>query len=346
MADQLRIAHLIKVTPHRAGIYETARDLAAGERKLGHEARMIDPFALREDRGVPIGRDEFVGQCDVIVNHSGLGAYEECKKPVIHIMHGRPHSSFLLEREGKIAVYKFLATAAQNPQYREFVTLWPEYVPYWQLLLQRRPIRVIPPPVDLERWTPDGPSGYSFHGLGGTINVICTDVWREDRDPYHVINAFWHFAKAHPGAKLHLYATHVKQPGVDVLLAAVKSIGALGEVCGFITGLEHVYRAADMLITPHRIATRSVREALACGCNVVAATGNRFTHNATADTEDPIAFAKAIEEAIPNKGQAERNGKADNRRIAEREFDNVKSAAALIEIIREALVPGEVKAVP
>jgi len=334
MTDKLTIAHLIRVTPHRAGIYETARDLASAERALGHEARMVDPYGMAEDRGVPIGRDDFVASCDVIVNHSGLGAYEQSGKPVVHIMHGRPHSSFLLELQGKVAVYRFLVGAANDPKYSAFVTLWPEFVPYWKLIIQNRPIHVVTPPVDLSTWKADGPRGYSFHGRAGEINVVCADMWREDRDPYHVINGFWHFAKAHPGAKLHLYATNAKSPGLNVLLAALKSIHALGEVCGYIRGLDNVYRAADALITPHRIATRSVREALACGCTVVAANGNPAA-TITGDVESPVDYARAISVAVD--GVHSKTLRSDNRSVAEANFDSMKSATELVEVIRGVL---------
>jgi glycosyltransferase involved in cell wall biosynthesis len=158
-------------------------------------------------------------------------------------------------------------------------------------------IRAIPAPVDLEHWTPDGPSGYQFHGQKGERNVVVTDVWREDKDPYHVLNAFLVYARRYGGAKLHIYAAPQKGTAWGVMKALLRESGCLGECVGFVEGLTNVYRAADVMITPHRIAVRSVREALACGCSVVMDHGQAYTPF-RAEPEDLKAFAWKIDTAI------------------------------------------------
>jgi len=332
----MRIAHVAVVTPHRAGLYETTRDLVAAERRIGLDARIVDPVndvEMAEDRGVPIAERAFAGECDVIVNHSGLGDdLNRTQLPIIHVLHGRPCSSFLLEQAGKIPVYTYLRKVSKDDRFKAFVTFWPEFMAYWSAILPEAKLRCVTAPVDLDLWTPHGPTGYQFHGRGGLINVVCASMWREDRTPYHIINAFYLFAQGVRGAKLHVYA-QPQGSAWDVLKGQLREAGVLGEVAGFVNGLENVYRAADVAITPHRIATRSVREPLACGCNVVMAPGNRYRLHPTpfqADPEDLPAYAMQIARAV--------EGKTHNRRAAEAFFNPEDTAREMLAVIES--IPG------
>lgn len=329
----MKVAHVAIVSPHRAGLYETARDLAAAERGLGVDARLIDPVkqVAGEDRGVPITGNDFARGADVLVNHSGLSAeLNQLDKPIIHMLHGRPYSTFLLEQTSKIAVYSFWRKVAGDPRYKRFVTFWGEFVPYFENILPPDKIRAIPPPVDLDAWTPKGPSGYGFHGQKGDVNIVVTDVWREDKDPYHVLNAFLLFHRTIKRAKLHIYAAPQKGTAWGVLKALLRESGCLGECVGFVRGLANVYRAADVMITPHRMATRSVREALACGCNVVMGHGQKYTPF-RAEAEDLPAYARQIAKAIKH-GDRKRN-----RIAATQHFNSENTAKQLISIIEEVL---------
>jgi len=327
----MKIAHTAVVTPHRAGLYETTRDLVAAERALGLDARIIDPVnsgRQGEDRGVPIMGPGWLNECRIIVSHSGLSkAMLATDLPVIHVMHGRPHSSFLLEQAGKIPVYSYLAGAADNPRFAAFVTYWREFLPYFRLLLPVDKLHAITPPVDLERWTPDGPGGYGFHGHKGAVNVVCAEVWRDDKDPFHIIHAFALFAEKHPGAKLHIYAAPQRGNAWAVLRSRLKALGILGEVCDFVSGLENVYRAADVAITSQSMATRSVREPLACGCPVVMAPAQAPYTPYTVNPEHVEAYAFQIAQAL----EADR---ANCRRRAETYFDPQQSAHEMVKIVQ------------
>jgi glycosyltransferase involved in cell wall biosynthesis len=332
----MKIVHTAVVTPHQAGLYETVRDLVAAERDLGVDAWIADPKTVVEDRGVPINRGTGIHEADVIVNHSGLGEYERgIEVPVIHCLHGRPESSFRLENNGTVGVYSFLASAAKLPHYKRFVTFWPEYLPYWSLLIPADKLVAIQAPVDLGAWTPDGPSGYAFGGKRGEINVVIADMWREDVTPYHVIHAVREFALRHKGVRLHLYGVP-KAKALDVLLAAIERQGFLGEVCGMVTGLANVYRASTMLVSPHRIATRTIREALACGCPAVHATGlpgSTVHGTAFAEPETISPFADAMDLIL------EDDYRRDARAVAKRFYDSKASAQQMIDLCREVLRP-------
>jgi glycosyltransferase involved in cell wall biosynthesis len=114
----------------------------------------------------------------------------------------------------------------------------------------------------------------------------------------------------------------------------------LGEVGGWVTGLEFVYRAADMVITPHRIATRTMREALACGCPVVADTSCAYTPW-RADAENPVAFAKEMEaawRAIEYTGKPLVRQKC--RAVAEHWFDPAATGRAFMNILGKVVSDG------
>jgi glycosyltransferase involved in cell wall biosynthesis len=326
----MRVAHVAVVTPHRAGLYETTRDLVAAERRAGLDARIIDPIKepeITEDRGVPIVGPGFAKECQVLVNHSGLSKeLNRLALPVIHVLHGRPYSSFLLEQQEKIAVYSYLNRIRNDPRFKLFVTFWPEYLPYWSTLLPSDRLHAVAAPVDLERWTPQGPTGYDFQGHKGRINMVCASMWRQDDPPYHIIHAFRLFAARTPGARLHVYGAPGKGTAWEILKRVLQADGILGEVVGIVMGLDNVYRAADVAIAPHRIATRSVREPLACGCNVVMAPGNNYTPF-QADPEDLEAYAAQIGRAVRER--------AENRRTAELLFDPALTAAQFIPLLEQ-----------
>ena len=329
----MRLAHTAIVTPHRAGLYESVRDIVAAERELGEDAYIVDPTAKTEDRGAPIGRGDGLDQADVVFNHSGLGDRETGDTPIVHCMHGRPESSFRLELKGVTPVYSYLARTRDMVNVKLWVTFWPQFVDYWSLVVPREQLRLVTPPVDLAAWTPDGPDGYAFGGHRDDINVVCTDLWREDKTPFHAIHAFAKFAETYPNARLHLYGVQ-KSAALTVILTALKQREQLGEVAGYVTGLANVYRAATMLISTHSIATRSIREASACGCPVVAP----YTVGCA---QDNIAgLAGFMGDTLKDSGRVAADGTLAERSAArsgaEANFDSGTTASQMLAIAQEA----------
>jgi len=362
--DNLKAAHVAVVAPHRAGLYETARELVVAERAFGIDARVVDPSPSEEefprfiedarkrgeeemvkaflrprpkdwveDRPPPPAPLAFAREADVMVSHSGLVRQSLLRPgtPVVHVIHGRPRVCFVHELRGEQMIYSYYRQMGQDPANKAFVYFWPEFEPYWQMLFPPEKLHCLPPTVDLQAWSP-GPREYAFQGKGGGINVICTDRVRNDRDIYHVIHGFALFAERHPEARLHAYGIADRRAW-NVLLDCLARRGVLGEVLPTVIGLEFIYRSADMVLSPHRIAVRTVREALACGCQLVAPTGNRFTPY-VADEEDPPAFAEAMERAWRD-WQADREGRIRaNRQVAQREFDPAPAGEKMAALLR------------
>lgn len=279
----MKIAHIAVVTPQRCGLYETTREIVAAERELGIDARIVDPAPTplhpggEHDRGAKFADESFAFDADVIVNHSGMdGRLDAATAPVIYSCHGRPLSSFLGERRGDPPVYSYYYKRGYRSQrFAHIVTYWPMHKGYLQVMFPNTPISVLPPTCDLKAWNADGPAGYGFHGRKGEINCVIADPWRDDICPFAAINAFILFSRSWPGAKLHIYGLDNNRRGIDPLLQVMKEEGTLGEVCGWTLGLDNVYRAAEVAITPQTILTRSIREAQACGCAVV--SGEHFS---------------------------------------------------------------------
>jgi glycosyltransferase involved in cell wall biosynthesis len=212
---------------------------------------------------------------DVIANHSGYDStpIEKTSQPVVHVAHGRPRSSFLSEKSGSTPIYSYWYQRSKQARFKAVVTFWPQHVPYLQVMMPETPVYAVQSNVDLEAWTPNGPSGYGFHGKKGSkVNIALTDAWRDDVDPFVPLHAAALFAREVKGTKVHVYAKPAKSKGFDVLLRRIAEDGNLGEVQGWSKGLANVYRAASFMLTPQEIDTRSVREAMACGCPVVRMT--------------------------------------------------------------------------
>ncbi len=266
----MKIVHLATVAPHQNGLYETTHDLVVAELRIGIDSRIVEPYRPIVDRGVWIGYgDRPIAECDILVNHSGLGVYADTEKPIVHVFHGRPESSFRLEQSGRSPVLSMVAKMRDDSRFKAFVTFWELHKPFWELMVGPG-VEVAPAPVDLEAWCP-GESDYDFNGRGGTVNVICTDLWRVDKTPFHLLTVFAVFAASFcpPGAKLHLYGLPEDRTGIDPVLDRLRERGVLGETLPMMDNLLEIYRAADLLISPHRIATRAIREAMACGCPVL-----------------------------------------------------------------------------
>ena len=320
----MKIAHVAIATPGKCGLYETTRELVAFERELGVDARIVDPAPTAyhpgsEDRGVPIEEVAWAQEADVLVDHSGLdadGLGQSIRKPVVFVSHGRPASTFWGERNGRAPAISYWAVRNKDSRYKAVATFWPEHAAYLKEIWDETPVHVIPPSVDLDFWKP-GPNGHAFAGKRGKINVIVSDMWRDDVDPFTSLAAFLLFAKRNEGTRLHIYGLPNNRKAINVYLGKAKERGQLGVAMGHVTGLEHVYRSADMLISPNKIYTRTIREAMACGLQVVSGLD--------ADPSNLENFVAVMEDRLiqPRK----------TREAAEKLFDPRETARKFLEVV-------------
>jgi glycosyltransferase involved in cell wall biosynthesis len=282
------------VTPGRCGLYETARELVSGLQKCGVDSRLVDPTLggkkpnalypkdVTDDRGAPLASMEWAVDADIVVNHSGYDGTPvyATKQPVVHVAHGRPRNSFISEVKGSTPIYTYWYAKNLESRLKAVVTFWPQHKPYLEVMFPGKPVHHVQSCVDLDAWKFDGPSGYSFHNKGGRCNIVISDHFADDICQFVPLNAACLFAREQLGTKLHFYAhpqdvkdgQRVVKRGFNALVKRIKDDGNLGELTGWVSGLDNVYRAATMVLTANEIDTRTVREATACGCPVVRVT--------------------------------------------------------------------------
>lgn len=294
----MRVAHLVIVTPGRCGLYETTRELAHGLRAIGHDARLVETGANKvyaggypeaEDRGVPVASIDWAMQADVLVNHSGYDGTNLAKtnQPIIHVAHGRPRSSFLTERDGSTPIYSYQFQNDSNPRWRAVVTFWPEHERYLRVLFKETPVHTVPAPVDLDYWSPGDRNAYDFHGKRGDVNIVIADPKRADCDAFEPLMAFASCMDDMPdGVRLHWFGAPTDLRGYAPIVRRIQDAGKMGIVHRWSKRLRDVYRAADMVITGNDIATRTLREATACGCPVNYVGGSWMHFNVPADESD------------------------------------------------------------
>ena len=356
----MKVAHFLNFAPHAAGIYGTAKDMVLAERKVEIDAQAIDygnglnPPQRHSRVGCKDGEMETINpdwamDADIVVRHSALPQkIFDAHKPIVMPLHGAPEYTFLLEHMGNSRVLKEILVSAQNKDYKAFITFWKENIFYWRTLLPKTtPIFYVPPSVDLNHFQPGG-KVFDFGSKAGDINIVAAGVWRKEyTTPYSVIFAAakWVHDK-HPNARIHVCGLpndnkkYPKNDGpVNRTMLALQKDKLVGNCYRIIGNLDEVYRSADIAITQHTIASRTVREALASGCPLVAAAGNKYTPYA-ADPRDTQGFADAIERCYQDIVKDRAKTRKAARQVAEKEFNLKQVGAAMKRVFTEVLKNG------
>lgn len=292
-------------------MYATVRDMIKAERQAGHMAELVD-IGIGKERQV--GASDRTSDCEIIardypdvtdydlfvVNGNVPDSFiEKTRAPVVQIIHGRPLSSFRLhQRDQKARVYDIYHAKTKNPRWRAFVTLWPEYLPYWRMLIPEGRLFSVPyAPCDLELYRPDGPKHEYAPEHKATNHVLIADLWRPDTDPFEISTGVVALARRWQNFKVHFLACQKPLGPWEYVFGALRRCGVLGETCGMMSDMPERYRAADVVLTPHYIATRIVRESLACGCTLVAHRLCPYT-NFRCDVESPESVARELHRAL------------------------------------------------
>lgn len=359
----IKIAHFLNFAPHAAGIYETAKEMILAERKAGIDAQAIDygngqnapqrhSRVWCKDGDIETVSPQWaVDEADIIVRHSAIPQKVlDTHKPVIMVLHGTPEYTFLLEHTGKTRVLKEILVSAENPDYKMFVTFWKENIFPWQVWLPGRKISYVPSFVDLEFFNPkkkEKEKDYKFQ-KPGDFNIVVTNVWRKEYvTPFSALFAAAKWVKTkHPQARIHVFGVpgddpkYPKNDGpMNRTLLALQKANCVSSCFRIIPNLNEIYRAADMMVTPHVVASRTVREALASGCPVVAGAGNPYTPY-QADPRSIDSFVRAIEQCYQDI-KVNRDGlRIGARGMAEKEFNFDQVGQAMKKIFEGVLNNG------
>ena len=335
----MKVAHLAQFAPNSCGLYHTAKDLILAEREVGIDARFIafnDKYeGIKKDGDFKTEDIKWAYHADILVRHSAIPMHLQGSGiPIVMAMHGRPESSFRLEQHGSKPIISAFAGKVSDCRYKAFLTFWPEYIDIWSKIIPEDKLFYVPPVVDLSEYSPDG-KAFDWGADRGDCNILVADMWREDVLPFNVIFAAAKFAKKHNG-KVHIVGIDKKCiPGMNPLLLGLKKEKVLGYAAGQMKGIKGFYNASDIVVTPHVIATRIIREALASGVPVVAGSGCKYTKY-TANPMDIDAFAVAIEKCWEDKEQRPRE-------MAEKAFSLKLAGEAIKKVFASILTKEEHK---
>ena len=329
----MKVVHFVKFGPRQSGLYETARELVLAERDIGIDAQVVDFDGKdhkegMEDRGIVCQPMSAADDCDVIVRHSAVPTKLQYLKPVVMALHGRPESSFRLEQSGNIEVISGIFNKGRDARYKRFITFWEEYLTPWRMIVPNTDY--VPAMVDLEAYYPRE----SKLDATGSPNVLIADIWRDDITPFNMIFAAVLARQKLPHLKLHFVGL-----SDDVLkvikpyLTELNRRGMLGQVAGMRSDIKDYYAMADLLITPHVIATRVIREASAMDVPIVAGAGCKYTPY-QANPNDCQGFADAIVRAWCSPEEY------SPRETAEGYFNPKQSAKAMKRVLTSVLETG------
>ena len=278
----MKVAHFAEFGPQRSGLYGTTRDMIMAEKMLGIDSVLIDSHVTKEgkiisrpnlkDGDLPIMPPAWATQADILVHHSII--HQELRHlgiPKILCMHGRPESTFLLEHRRVVrGIYGAQFEHAKDPSYKAFITFWKEHLPHHSTIIPLKKLFYVPAPVDLARFTPEGIS----HDFQGAPALLVADMWRHDITPFGVLHAAaQYYTQYNHKAKVYAIGTIPKKSSMVALRKVLQRNGVYGGFLKKVANPEVCYRGATIVLSPHRIATRVIREALACGTPIVAAPG-------------------------------------------------------------------------
>lgn len=310
----MNIAHFASFAPHACGLYEAARDMIVADRIAGHDTLLIDvgvtingvhtdgEAGKKDVRGLSVVEtvsSESALYADIIIAHTGIPDpwIVGCQAPIVWMLHGRPQACFGPEQFGNGNSYSMIANLAKWPRVKKMITFWPYHQMFWSAVISADKLVVLDaPPIDPQRFPPEGEK-HDFANMGSKVNVVVADSWREDVDLFEITNGLIEFAKGNTGVKFHFFGMMEPLRCWDFLLSELRTYGALGQVCARWAGMDNVFRGADLVVSPHRITTRVIAEALSCGTPVLAARGCKFA-TWTCDPADPMDVALALAGAI------------------------------------------------
>lgn len=309
------IAHVAPFAPNRCGLYEAARDMARADISGGADVLFVDAGitkgGVREPKkiGEVDNRGDFklttcspdlLDTADIIIMHTGIEDSYLVRNqiPIIWAVHGRPLACFRPERMGTSESYSLYNTIAGWKRTKGMLYFWPEFKPHWEDVFQGKDIILPYPVIDENRF--NLLSKPHILQTRGEINILICDSEREDIDLYELVIGLIEVAKKHKNIKFHFYGMDLPGGALpncwNIVLGALKKYGGLGDVSGRVGDMEKIYNAMDCVISPNRIITRTIGEALSCGIPVISQNNPlNIISDFTCDMSDPFDIVEAIE---------------------------------------------------
>jgi len=336
----MKVAHVAPFAPNRCGLYEAARDMARADVLGGHGVYFIDAGITKNGKrekpqiGAVDDRAGFklvttgfqvLDDADIIIMHTGINDSYLVRNqtPLIWVVHGRPHACFKPERQGKGNPYSLYRTVSNWQRTKGMLYFWREFQPDWEDIFNGKDI-ILPYPVIDETRFKNNSTKRKLNNPG-KINILVCDSEREDIDLYNLTVGLIEVAKKYPDIKIHYYGLEMpggKLPNCwNILLGKLKKYGGLGDVAGRVADMEQLYNAVDLVVSPNRIVTRTIGEALTCGTPVLSQNNPlNLVSDYTCDMSDPKDMIEAFEMFL-----TDRNNNTINR-------DNINKRAKVFNL--------------
>lgn len=284
----MNIGHFAPFAPSRCGLYEAARDMCMADALSGHNALFFDTGVIDnniqseakvnaiDERGnfkLITSSLADLNNIDLIVAHTGINDnwLARIDAPVIWVLHGRPLACFRPEVFGRNQSYSLSNTVGNWKRVKKLLYFWDEFTPYWENCIPKNKLHCLDfPPIDNYRFNSGGEK-YKLKNPG-KYNILICDSMREDFCNYETVNNLIEVCKIHKGIKVHFFGS-IDFPIANcwnILLNKLKDLDSLGDIEGRITFLEQVYRSVDLVISPNRIITRTIGEAIMSNVPVLA----------------------------------------------------------------------------
>ena len=332
----MKIAHVAPFAPNRCGLYEAARDMARADIFGGNTVVFVDAGISKNGKreagqiGVVDNRGDFklttsdpsmINDVDIIIMHTGVSDswLVQNQIPLIWAVHGRPLACFRPERMGKGSSYSLYNTLATWKRTRGMLYFWKEFEPHWSPIFQGKDIVLDYPVIDEKRFNSKGKI-FELQNKGD-VNILICDSEREDVDCYESVIGFLHYIKTNPNEKVKLHMCGLDMTNNDlpncwnIILGKIKELGCLGDVYSRVGNMEQVYRAVDCVISPNKIITRTIGEALSCGTPVISQNNS---NNLVCDYTCDMSDVNDVIEAITFFMKDFKQGHTDREKIIER----------------------------
>ena len=342
----MKAAHFALVTPNRAGLYSTTKDLIKGERACGVDAQMVD-FNFNNSHDVRIVKDgwlesvslESIMDSDIVVRHSTTPTSVTNNIPHLMALHGRPINTFLISYQSeKSPIIETLYQAAERKNFKGFICFWKGNTQTWAELLKPHWVYQVPPPVDLEKYSPEG----KIHTWSGDydLRLLVADMWREDSCPVSVVfrsllTAVEMYKKNGVRVQVNLLGVPKEAREQFELIRTRSKNEFLGKVWSLVENPELLFRSADAVVTSHGLATRTIRESLACGTPVITLDPNPEYNGYHPRYREGESNFVSILETIMRKGRE--TTRQESRKEAEISFDANRVGRAMKTVFEEAL---------
>jgi hypothetical protein len=311
--NNMKIAHVTTFAPNSCGLYEASRNMMKADYLTGHEVFCVDtginadltkrPPRVGEidDRSkykIKVDHQDKMNDADIIVMHTYCPEvwYAKNQVPLIWICHGRPAAAWRQDVAHPTLAYQAYGNVSYWPRVKKCVHFWPEYKPYWDIIMEPGKQAIIDfPAIDEERFSQIGDKWDIKPEYRGKINGLICDPRRDDIDRFDLFVGAWNACKKIPVLKWHFFGLdNPFNKAEERMLWQIEQIGGLGTRISRVSEMERVYRAFDFLYTPHRIITQTVGEAVSCGLHVIAQHGNKVAAQ-TIDTSEPHQLINAIQ---------------------------------------------------